>query len=136
MATRREAGASPELYPSHLPLPFVLALSPSPSPSHLDPRTHPFPKQVSESPEYMDLVSLRGPAVPAASRARPPPPPLPPPTEEAGAPAISKATSKAMSEADAAALDEWDELGKVNMFPSGKKHDTRSLFKLGLFRQR
>ena len=84
----------------------------------------------------MDLVSLRGPAVPAASRARPPPPPLPPPIEEAGAPAISKATSKAMSEADAAALDEWDELGKVNMFPSGKKHDTRSLFKLGLFRHR
>ena len=119
-------------YPSHLPLPLVLALSPSPSPSHLDPRTHPFPKQVSESPEYMDLVSLRGPAVPATSRARPPPPPLPPPTEAAGAPAISKA----MSEADAAALDEWDELGKVNMFPSGKKHATRSLFKLGLFRQR
>ena len=80
----------------------------------------------------MDLVSLRGPAVPAASRARPPPPPLPPPTEAAGAPAISKA----MSEADAAALSEWDELGKVNMFPSGKKHDTRSLFKLGLFRHR
>ena len=64
----------------------------------------------------MDLVSLRGPAVPAASRARPPPPPLPPHTEAAGAPAISKA----MSEADAAALSEWDELGKVNMFPSAR----------------
>ena len=114
---------------------YTLPTSPFPSssPSHLNPRPHPFPKQVSESPEYMDLVSLRGPAVPAAaSRARPLPPPLPPHTEAAGAPAISKA----MSEADAAALSEWDELGKVNMFPSGKKHDTRSLFKLGLFRQR
>lgn len=76
---------------------------------------------MSESPEYIDLVALRGPALPAASRARPPPPPLPPPTEAPGAPAIS--------EADAAALSEWDELGKVNMFPSGKKHD-KSLFKL------
>jgi hypothetical protein len=82
---------------------------------------------VSESPEYIDLVALRGPAVPVASRARPPPPPLPPPTE-----ALTEARgAPAISEADAAALSEWDELGKVNMFPGGKKHDT-CLFKLHL----
>ena len=69
------------------------------------------------SPEYVDLVSLRSPTLQAAHRARPPPP-----TE-------TPASEARQTAAHAAALSEWDELGKVDIFPRGKKHD-KSLFRL------
>ena len=71
------------------------------------------------SPEYVDLVALRSPTLPVASRSRPPPPTDTPVS-------VSEARQTA---AHAAALSEWDELGKVKIFPSGKKHDN-SLFRL------
>ena len=49
-------------------------------------------------------------------------PPVPPPTE----PPLSEVRQTA---AHAAALSEWDELGKVDIFPSGRRHPA-SLFRL------